>query len=78
MKKPKKIIDFLRGFLPVSRKTYMKDLQNTITVLDGLIQSEAQHSQLEMNLMANVEALKQNAQQKQTKNGKNTRDPAYN
>lgn len=52
-----RIIKWLRNRLPVSYGTYMEDLENLKTVIDAIIQNEKQHSQIEMNLVKNVNNL---------------------
>jgi len=53
----KKLIEKLKGYLPISRKAYMEDLTNIVTVIQGLKQAEAQHSQIESNLIQHLNAL---------------------
>jgi len=62
-----KIIDKLLGYLPVSRKTYQRDMENLMIVIKGLQQTEIQHAQIEMNLLQNINAL-------QAKKGKNNNE----
>lgn len=48
----------------------MQDLDLIRTILDAIIQSERQHSQIEMNLVKNVDMLTLANQNKATKNTK--------
>lgn len=54
----KRLLDcfFLRR--SVKRSVYYEDLRRTIIVLEGLIQSDAHHSQIEQNLISEVGAIK--------------------
>jgi len=53
----KKYIKLLKGYLPVSRKEYMKDLLVIKKIVQGLIQAEAQHAQIEANLIKHMNVL---------------------
>lgn len=55
----KKLIEKLKAYLPVTKKVYEKDIKNLIIALQGLSQSEAQHSQMEMNLIQKLNSLQQ-------------------
>lgn len=65
-----KIINWIKYRLPISRKRHMQDLDLIRTILDAIIQSERQHSQIEMNLVKNVDMLTLANQNKATKNTK--------
>ena len=57
MKNLKKVLNLLKGFLPVSQKMYLKDIKSITTVLGALTHSEAQHAQIELRLVQDVAAL---------------------
>lgn len=56
MKIPK-LIEKLKGHLPISRKEYLENLAKLNIVIQGLKQSEAQHTQIELNLIQHINAL---------------------
>jgi len=64
----KKIIDFLLGLLPVSRKRYLRDMEHVVKTLQGLTQSESQLSQIQMTILQNLEQTKLNKAKKAAKN----------
>jgi len=67
----KKLIELL----PVSRKKYLETLLNTNIVLEGLTEADAHHSQIETNLIQQLQILTQKIPQKTAK--KNGSDPAF-
>lgn len=71
----KKLIKKIKGYLPVTRKQYKKDLERVITTIGGLEQSDAQHSQMEMNLIRNMSEIENKRNTKST--DKKGKDPSY-
>jgi len=63
----KKVIDFLLGLLPISRKKYTKDMLTIVTALQGLSQAESQISQIQMTILQNLEQAKLNKAKRATK-----------
>lgn len=57
----------------VLKTNYLRDMERVYLVLRGLSQSEAQHSQIEMNLLRNVSALTLN-QNKNPQSQENQKD----
>ena len=53
-----KLIEKLKLYLPVSRKAYAEDMSKLAVVIQGLTQSEAQHSQMEMNIIQQLNSSK--------------------
>ncbi len=72
----KKVIDFLLGLLPISRKKYTKDMLTIVTALQGLSQAESQISQIQMTILQNLEQAKLNKAKRATKK-KMTDDIAF-
>jgi len=62
----------LLEFLPVSRQKYTKGLQEVSKVIEGLIEAEANHCQIEVSI---IQQLQKNKVQKTTK--KTNNDPAF-
>lgn len=70
----KKLIEKLKGYLPVTRKLYKKDHDAIMLVLDGLKQTDVYHTQMENNLLENMKRLQVPTPTKK-QNGKS--DPAF-
>jgi len=49
-----KTLKKLRRLLPISRHQYEKDFAAINLVIDGLIEADANHSQIEMNLIKEI------------------------
>lgn len=65
----------LISYLPVSRKKYAEGLNNIAKVIDGLIEADANHSQIELSIIKQLQINKEvKSEPKSTKNGK---DPAF-
>ena len=66
----------LISLLPVSRRKYIKDLEKVMIVINGLMEAEANHCQIEMSLMqqSQVNRMKKEANKKSTTNGT---DPSF-
>jgi hypothetical protein len=58
MKKLSNLIKKLKEYLPITRKIYKEDMKNFFIIINGIKQSEAQHSQMEMNLIQQLDSLK--------------------
>jgi len=78
-KKRQSIFKRLSGYLPITRKAYYKDLRETLTAMEGLIQEDAHHSQIEQNLISAVSSIEKRLSDKAKKNNKNNskKDIAY-
>jgi len=64
----------------VLKKRYLQDMGNILTTLRGLVQAEAQHSQIEMNILKNmntVNASKQNATESTSSDDNNDDNVSY-
>lgn len=46
----KKLIKWIKDYMPISRKQHFETMKKITDVLQGLIQSELQHAQVEMNM----------------------------
>lgn len=64
MKKMKKILNDIRGYLPVSRREMKKIIENIVTILDGFMTASATQSQVYTGLIKEVEKLKANSAEK--------------
>ena len=62
--------------LPISRRTYFKTLENIMIVLDGLIEAESNHCQIEMSVIQQLQKDKM-AKPTTTKSTTNGKDPAF-
>lgn len=75
----KKLIELL----PVSRRKYTKTIEDIMLVLNGLVEAEANHSQIETNLVQQLQAVlpqfprKGKAEAQESKKTKNGSDPAF-
>jgi len=54
-----KMLEKLKSYLPVSRKVYEKDIKAMLTTIEGLMLNETQHTQMEMNIIQQINQLKQ-------------------
>jgi len=52
------ILKKLRDFLPVSRRVYAKSIEETIIVLNGLIAADANHCQMEIGIIQEIQRIK--------------------
>ena len=74
-----KMLKKLSEFLPLSRRKHTESLKAIATVLEGLVEAEANHCQIETNLIMQLQAQlnpqKDAAKKPETK--KNGSDPAF-
>lgn len=70
-----KLIKWIKEYLPISRKEHNKSLRKITTVLKAITQADEQHSQLEMSLVQNMNALQAKKPGEKTIVPKD--DPAY-
>ena len=67
-----KMLRKLIELLPISRRTHAKNIKNTLEVLAGLIEAEANHCQVEMSIIQQLQMNKiKKAGTKTTKNDVN-------
>lgn len=75
----KKLIELL----PVSRRKYTRAIEDIMLVLDGLVEAEANHAQIETNLVQQLQAIvlqlpqKGKAKTQKSEGTKNGSDPAF-
>lgn len=55
--KMKKWIKRLKGYLPISKREYDLGLVKLQKIIHGILQAEAQHSQMEMNIIKHMNTL---------------------
>lgn len=60
----KKILNDIRGYLPVSRREMKKIIENIVTILDGFMTASTTQSQVYTGLIKEVEKLKANNAEK--------------
>jgi len=72
------IVNFIKNRLPVSRKTYLEDMAHMLQVIGGLLESDEQHSQLEMTFIQEIQTLKLNTLSKKQPKTPTNSDPAFN
>lgn len=77
MRNLKKIFNFLKGYLPMNQKTYLKDLKNISVVLNALVHAEAQHAQIELKLVQDVAALNAGKSPTNAAPKSKSNDPSY-
>ncbi|GAG79733.1 unnamed protein product [marine sediment metagenome] len=63
--------------LPVNRRKYAEGLIEVGKVIEGLIEAEANHCQIETNLVMQVQALLQKNMEKKPTTKKDASDPAF-
>ena len=68
-----RILRMIKALIPVSRKTFEEANEYYATMIEGLVLSDAQHTQMENALMRRIES---NKCEKNTKTSKKT-DEAY-
>lgn len=73
------IIKSLKNHLPVSRKTHIADLAQMLEIINGLLEADEQHSQLEMTFIQEIQTLKlKNNILTTSKKPSMKNDPAFN
>lgn len=74
-----KVIKKLTDLLPVSRRKYKEALQNITTVMNGLIESDANHCQIEVGLVQEMQKNRATNAKKpvSAKKGANGNDVAF-
>jgi len=75
----KKMLKKLIELLPVSRRKYLEVILNITTVLDGLVEAEANHCQIETNIIQQLQMRPpaSPSAEKKTSKTKNGSDPAF-
>ena len=74
-----KILNWIKLRLPISKKEYLEFITNINEIISGLIQEDKQHSQIEMNLIKNMDSLTLANQTKKAKSiNRKEMDPAFN
>jgi len=63
----------LIDFLPISRRKYAQTLENITIILNGLIESDANHCQIESSLIKEISKKRA----KKPGKTKNNNDPAF-
>lgn len=75
----RRVLKKLIEFLPLSRRKHAESLKAIATVIEGLVEAEANHCQIETNLIMQFQAKSQpqkdTVQKPETK--KNGSDPAF-
>jgi len=68
-----KVLKRLIELLPVSRRKYIESFEQVAKVIEGLVEAEANHCQIEMSIIQQLQAKKT---EKPT-NKKSNNDPAF-
>ncbi|GAF77169.1 unnamed protein product [marine sediment metagenome] len=61
LKRIKKLLNKIKGFLPMRRKQFEKFVKDVLVVIDGLITTDKQHTQIEAGLIKEIGELKDKA-----------------
>ena len=67
------ILKRLTEYLPVSRRTHNEAIKNIALIVDGLLEADANHSQIEASLIR----MTANGKVKKQMKEKNNNDPAF-
>ena len=73
-----KMIRWIRLHLPISRKEYFNTMKKITLTFQAMAQSEAQHAQIEMNMMQAVEKMGKGAGGVDKGKAPKDKDPAFN
>lgn len=72
-----KVLKKLIEFLPVSRRKYMELLNQICITLNGLVEAEANHCQIETNIIQQLQKQSQQNMVQKPSTKKNGSDPAF-